>query len=151
MGPPGADRRIDGAAADLIPDDIVQISLGDVIPADIMLIDGSLLLDQSMLTGESIPVETEPGKTAYAGGLVRRGAAIARVTATGIRTYFGRTAELVSLAHVAEDYLQRDRRFEHPGHGCPEMSRQPHKRMGLFLYDGIRAEFNSLGRGVCRR
>jgi len=91
---------IDGAAADLVPDDIVQISLGDVVPADIMLIDGSLLLDQSMLTGESIPVETEAGKTAYAGGLVRRGAAIARVTATGTRTYFGRTAELVSLAHV---------------------------------------------------
>ena len=91
---------IDGAAADLVPDDIVQISLGDVVPADIMLIDGSLLLDQSMLTGESVPAETEAGKTAYAGGLVRRGAAIARVTATGTRTYFGRTAELVSLAHV---------------------------------------------------
>jgi H+-transporting ATPase len=91
---------IDGPAADLVPADIVQISLGDVIPADIMLIDGSLLLDQSMLTGESIPAETEAGKTAYAGGLVRRGAAIARVTATGTRTYFGRTAELVSTAHI---------------------------------------------------
>jgi H+-transporting ATPase len=91
---------VDGPAADLVPDDIVQISLGDVVPADIMLIDGTLLLDQSMLTGESIPAETEAGKTAYAGGLVRRGAAIARVTATGTRTYFGRTAELVSTAHI---------------------------------------------------
>jgi H+-transporting ATPase len=91
---------IDGPAANLVPDDIVQISLGDVVPADITLIDGSLLLDQSMLTGESIPAETEAGKTAYAGGLVRRGAAIARVTATGTRTYFGRTAELVSTAHI---------------------------------------------------
>jgi H+-transporting ATPase len=91
---------MDGPAADLVPDDIVQISLGDVVPADITLIDGSLLLDQSMLTGESVPVETEAGGTAYAGGLVRRGAAIARVTATGTRTYFGRTAELVNLAHV---------------------------------------------------
>ena len=91
---------IDGPAADLVPDDIVQISLGDVVPADIMLVDGSLLLDQSMLTGESVPAETEAGKTAYAGGLVRRGAAIARVTATGTRTYFGRTAELVSIAHI---------------------------------------------------
>jgi H+-transporting ATPase len=53
-----------------------------------------------MLTGESIPTEMEAGKTAFAGGLVRRGAAIARVTATGTRTYFGRTAELVSAAHV---------------------------------------------------
>jgi H+-transporting ATPase len=91
---------IDRPAADLVPDDIVQISLGDVVPADILLIDGSLLLDQSMLTGESIPAEMEAGKTAYAGSLVRRGAAIARVTATGTRTYFGRTVELVSVAHV---------------------------------------------------
>ena len=78
----------------------MQLSLGDVVPADIMLIDGSLLVDQSMLTGESVPAETAAGNTAYAGGLVRRGAAIARVSATGKRTYFGRTAELVSVAHV---------------------------------------------------
>jgi H+-transporting ATPase len=91
---------VDGPAADLVPGDIVQVSLGDVVPADVLIVDGSLLLDQSMLTGESIPTETEAGKTAFAGGLVRRGAAIARVTATGTRTYFGRTAELVSVAHV---------------------------------------------------
>src|SRR5271169_6116621 len=65
-----------------------------------MIIDGSLLVDQSMLTGESVPAETAVGNSAYAGGLVRRGAAIARVSATGKRTYFGRTAELVSVAHV---------------------------------------------------
>jgi len=91
---------VDGPAADLVPGDIVQVSLGDVVPADVLIVDGSLLLDQSMLTGESIPIEMEAGKTAFAGGLVRRGAAIARVTATGTRTYFGRTAELVSVAHV---------------------------------------------------
>jgi H+-transporting ATPase len=91
---------VDGPAADLVPGDIVQVSLGDVVPADVLIVDGSLLLDQSMLTGESIPIEMEAGKTAFAGGLVRRGAAIARVTATGTRTYFGRTAELVSTAHV---------------------------------------------------
>ena len=91
---------IDGPAAELVPGDIVQVSLGDVIPADVLIVDGSLLVDQSMLTGESIPAEMEVGKTAFAGGLVRRGAAIARVTATGTRTYFGRTAELVSVAHV---------------------------------------------------
>jgi H+-transporting ATPase len=91
---------VDGPAADLVPGDIIQASLGDVVPADVLIVDGSLLLDQSMLTGESIPIEMEAGKTAFAGGLVRRGAAIARVTATGTRTYFGRTAELVSTAHV---------------------------------------------------
>ena len=78
----------------------MQVSLGDVVPADIVLLNGSLLVDQSMLTGESMPVETESGKTTYAGGLVRRGEADARVVATGTRTYFGRTAELVSTAHV---------------------------------------------------
>jgi H+-transporting ATPase len=91
---------VDGPAADLVPGDIVQVSLGDVVPADVLIVDGSLLLDQSMLTGESIPIDMEAGKTAFAGGLVRRGAAIAQVTATGTRTYFGRTAELVSVAHV---------------------------------------------------
>ncbi len=91
---------VDLPAADLVPGDIVKVSLGDVVPADIMLLSGSLLVDQSMLTGESIPVETEVGKTSYAGGLVRRGEADAKVVATGTRTYFGRAAELVSVAHV---------------------------------------------------
>jgi E1-E2 ATPase len=53
-----------------------------------------------MLTGESIPAECGPGKIAYAGALVRRGEATAEVVATGTRTYFGRTAELVRVAHV---------------------------------------------------
>ena len=53
-----------------------------------------------MLTGESIPVEAGPGFQAYAGALVRRGEAVAEVTATGVRTKFGRTAELVRTAHV---------------------------------------------------
>src|SRR5208282_461809 len=77
---------VDAPAADLVPGDIVQVSLGEVVPADLMLVSGSLLVDQSMLTGESIPVEMEAGKTAYAGGLVRRGEAIAKVAATGTRT-----------------------------------------------------------------
>jgi H+-transporting ATPase len=87
-------------AAELVPGDIVQVSLGDVVPADMLLLSGTLLVDQSMLTGESIPVDAEIGKTIYAGGLVRRGEAIAKVVATGTRTYFGHTAELVSVAHV---------------------------------------------------
>jgi H+-transporting ATPase len=91
---------VDAPASDLVPDDVVQVTLGDVVPADLVLVDGGLLVDQSMLTGESIPVDVEAGSTTYAGGLVRRGEAIGKVIATGARTYFGRTAELVSIAHV---------------------------------------------------
>jgi len=87
-------------AAVLVPDDVVQLSLGVVVPADVRIVEGEVLLDQSMLTGESIPVDSRPGRTAYAGAVVRRGQAIASVTATGTSTYFGRTAELVSVAHV---------------------------------------------------
>lgn len=95
------DMWCDVPAAELVPGDIVQICLGDVVPADLMLLTGAVLVDQSMLTGESMPVEAGAGKSAYAGALVRRGEAIGKVTATGIRTYFGRTAELVSVAYVA--------------------------------------------------
>ncbi len=91
---------LDLPAADLVPGDLVQVSLGDVVPADIALISGSLSVDQSMLTGESFPVEASGGNTSYAGSLVRRGEATATVITTGTRTYYGRTAELVSIAHV---------------------------------------------------
>ncbi|MGD0140834.1 MAG: HAD-IC family P-type ATPase [Tepidisphaeraceae bacterium] len=87
-------------AADLVPGDIVKLSLGGVVAADVQLLEGNVLLDQSMLTGESIGAEAGPGFQTYAGALVRRGEAVARVTATGTRTKFGRTAELVRTAHV---------------------------------------------------
>ncbi len=87
-------------AALLVPDDVVQLSLASVVPADARIIEGSVLLDQSMLTGESVAVEAGAGKVAYAGSLVRRGEAVAIVTATGSATYFGRAAELVRIAHV---------------------------------------------------
>jgi H+-transporting ATPase len=87
-------------AVGLVPGDIVKLSVGAVVAADVRLIEGSVLLDQSMLTGESIPIEAGPGLQTYAGALVRRGEAVAEVTATGARTKFGRTAELVRTAHV---------------------------------------------------
>ena len=87
-------------AAELVPGDTVKLSLGAVVAADVRLVEGSVLLDQSMLTGESVPIEAGPGVQAYAGALVRRGEAVAQVTATGARTKFGRTAELVRTAHV---------------------------------------------------
>jgi H+-transporting ATPase len=87
-------------AAELVRGDLVKLSLGGVVPADVHLLDGSVLLDQSMLTGESLPIEAGPGTDTYAGALVRRGEAMAEVTATGVHTKFGRTAELVRTAHV---------------------------------------------------
>jgi H+-transporting ATPase len=87
-------------AAELVPGDVVKLSLGGVVAADVRLTGGQILLDQSMLTGESIPIEAGPGLQTYAGALVRRGEAVAEVTATGTNTKFGRTAELVRTAHV---------------------------------------------------
>ncbi len=87
-------------AAGLVPGDVVKLSLGGVVAADVRLTGGEVLLDQSMLTGESIPIEAGPGVQTFAGALVRRGEAVAEVTATGTRTKFGRSAELVRTAHV---------------------------------------------------
>jgi len=88
------------AAADLVPGDVVKLSLGGVVAADMRLLSGNALLDHSMLTGESVPIEATAGTQTFAGALVRRGAAVAVVTATGTHTRFGRTAELVRTAHV---------------------------------------------------
>ena len=85
-------------ASELVLQDILKLSLGGVVPADVRLLGGSVLLDQSMLTGESIPTEAGAGSDAYAGALIRRGEAVAEVTATGERTKFGRTADLVRVA-----------------------------------------------------
>jgi H+-transporting ATPase len=90
-----------GPAAGLVRGDIIKLSLGAVVAADARIVSGDVLLDQSMITGESIPVESSAGTQAYAGALIRRGEAIAEVTATGTRTTFGRTAELVRGAGTA--------------------------------------------------
>ena len=99
-----ASARRDGAwmsvpARDLVVGDVVKLSLGTIVPADARLLSGTVLLDQSMLTGESVPAETGPGQPAYAGAIVRRGEAVAEVTATGVHTFSGHTAELVRIAH----------------------------------------------------
>ena len=85
-------------SSELVPGDIVYLRMGDLVPADLSLISGQVLLDQSTLTGESLPVEAEKDAQAYAGTIVRRGEATAKVTLTGIHTRFGKTAELVRLA-----------------------------------------------------
>lgn len=85
-------------AEELVPGDFVHLQMGDLVPADIAIREGQVLIDQSALTGESVPIEAGHGKTAYAGSLVKRGEASGEVTATGQRTYFGKTAELVRSA-----------------------------------------------------
>ncbi|MEJ0069360.1 MAG: HAD-IC family P-type ATPase [Pseudomonadota bacterium] len=87
-------------AATLVPGDLVKLSLGSVVAADVRLTAGSILLDQSMLTGESLPIEAGAGIETYAGASVRRGEAIAQVVQTGTHTKFGRAAELVRSAKV---------------------------------------------------
>lgn len=87
-------------AAELVPGDVVKLSLGTVVGADVRITGGHVLLDQSTLTGESLPIEAGSGHETYAGSLVRRGEAVGLVTATGARTKFGKAAELVRMAHV---------------------------------------------------
>lgn len=85
-------------APELTPGDVVKLELGSLVPADARIIEGAILLDQSMLTGESAPVEVGVGAVAYSGAIGRRGEAIAEVVATGARSYYGKTAELVRVA-----------------------------------------------------
>lgn len=87
-------------AETLVPGDNIRLTLGSIVPADVRVLAGDLLVDESMLTGEAVPVEVDAGASTYASALVRRGEATALVTATGRATYFGRTAELVTTATV---------------------------------------------------
>ncbi len=88
------------ASSRVVPGDLVKLSLGSVAPADVDIVEGSVLLDQSTLTGEPEPVELGAGAQTFAGALVQRGEATAQVTQTGPRTKFGNSAELVRTAHV---------------------------------------------------
>jgi H+-transporting ATPase len=87
-------------AKELVPGDIIKIKIGDIIPADVKLIGGGeyILVDQSALTGESLPVTKKPGDVAYSNSIVKQGEMIALVVATGLNTYFGKTVGLVAKA-----------------------------------------------------
>ncbi len=92
-------------AKELVPGDVIRIRLGDVIPADVKLLSGTYLsIDQSALTGESLPVTRKIGEVAFSGTAVKRGEAVAEVTATGSRTRFGKTARLVARAHTVSHF-----------------------------------------------
>ena len=85
-------------ARELVPGDIVRVRPGDLIPADVKLLNGALTVDQSALTGESTDVDKAPGEMLSSGSVVRRGEGNGVVILTGAKTYFGRTTELVQEA-----------------------------------------------------
>jgi len=86
-------------ARELVPGDVIRLRLGDVVPADIKLFDGDYLsIDQSALTGESLPVIKKSGAAVYSSSIVKQGEMLGLVTGTGMNTFFGKTAQLVSTA-----------------------------------------------------
>ena len=86
-------------ADQLVPGDVIRLRLGDIIPSDVKLFEGDFLsVDQSALTGESLPVSKKAGDIAYSGSVAKQGEMVALVTGTGSNTYFGRTAKLVQAA-----------------------------------------------------
>jgi H+-transporting ATPase len=92
-------------AIDLVPGDVVRLRLGDIVPADARLLDGdSIEVDQSALTGESLPVTAKPGGAVFSGSIVRQGEIDAMVYATGTNTYFGKTAQMVQEANTVSHF-----------------------------------------------
>ncbi len=102
-------------ARELVPADLVRVRIGDILPADIKVINGSLGMDQSMLTGESSAVIKSEGEIAYSGSTVKFGEASGVVQATGTKTYFGKTVSLLELAkpklHIEEVTIKVARRL----------------------------------------
>jgi len=94
------------SARELVPGDVVRLRAGDLTPADVQVAEGRVEVDQSALTGESLTVERKLKDTLYSGSVIRSGEVTGIVTATGLKTYFGKTAELVQMAkpklHIEE-------------------------------------------------
>ena len=100
-------KWVNPAARELVPGDAIRLRLGDIVPADARLLDGDeISVDQSALTGESLPATRKSGDAVFSGSIVRRGEIDALVYATGGKTYFGKTAELVETA-VTVSHFQR--------------------------------------------
>jgi H+-transporting ATPase len=94
-------------ARELVPGDVIRVRLGDIVPADARLLEGDPVeVDQSALTGESLPVTRKPGEALFSGSIMRQGETGALVYATGTNTFFGKTAQLVQGAHT-DSHFQR--------------------------------------------
>jgi H+-transporting ATPase len=92
-------------ARELVPGDVIRLRLGDIVPADARLLDGDEIeVDQSALTGESLPATCTTGDAVFSGSIIRQGEIGALVYATGAGTYFGKTAELVQDAHTVSHF-----------------------------------------------
>ena len=92
-------------ASELVPGDVIRLRLGDIVPADARLLAGdSIEVDQSALTGESLPVNAQPGAAVFSGSIIRQGEIDAMVYATGAKTYFGKTAQLVQEAQTVSHF-----------------------------------------------
>ena len=95
----------DPAAREVVPGDVIRLRVGDIVPADARLLAGDPVeVDQSALTGESLPAERKPGEAVFSGSIMRRGEIEAMVYATGANTYFGKTAQLVQEAHTVSHF-----------------------------------------------
>jgi H+-transporting ATPase len=93
------------AARELVPGDVIRLRSGDIVPADAKLLDGDPVeVDQSALTGESLPVTRKSGESVFSGSIVRQGEIEAFVYGTGMNTYFGKTAQLVQEAHTVSHF-----------------------------------------------
>jgi len=98
-------KWINPAARDLVPGDVIRVRLGDIVPADARLLEGDPVeVDQSALTGESLPATRKPGDAVFSGSIIRQGEIGALVYATGANTYFGKTAQLVQEAHTVSHF-----------------------------------------------
>jgi H+-transporting ATPase len=95
----------DSPAREVVPGDLIRVRLGDIVPADARLLAGDPVeVDQSALTGESLPAERKPGEAVFSGSIIRRGEIDAMVYATGANTYFGKTALLVQEAQTVSHF-----------------------------------------------
>jgi H+-transporting ATPase len=91
--------------SELVPGDVIRLRLGDIVPADARLLAGDPVeVDQSALTGESLPATRKPGEAVFSGSIIKRGETDAMVYATGEKTYFGKTAQLVQDAHTVSHF-----------------------------------------------
>ena len=104
-------KWVNPAARELVPGDVIRVCLGDIVPANARLLEGDPVeVDQSALTGESLPATRKSGEAIFSDSIIRQGEVNALVYATGANTYFGKTAELVqgekSVSHFQRAVLK---------------------------------------------